>query len=216
MAFVNGIDVSDFQGTQIDWGNVKSSGYSLAITKATQSTDVTEQSFAYNIAGIRAAGMVAGAYHFLSWHTDPAAQAAYFLSVYTPQNGDLPPALDCEACDVDAPTAIAQIAGFLRAVEPHLGGARMLLYMSYSFPGDNLNGGSDFSGHPLWVAAYEDGDDVPVPPAWTAANVRMWQFSDGQIPQPQPPVGALGANVDRDRFVGDLNALHAFTLKNAG
>jgi lysozyme len=214
MAFVNGIDVSDFQGTQIDWGRVKNSGYSFAVTKATQSTDNVQQSFAHNIAGIRAAGMVAGAYHFLSWHTPPAAQAANFLSVYQPRNGDLPPALDCEACDVGPQAAIAQIAGFLQAVEPHLGGARMLLYMSFSFPDGNLNGGSDFSGHPLWVAAYNNDPAPPVPAAWNAGNVVMWQYSDGQIPQAQPAIDGLGVNVDRDRFVGDLDALHAFTLKN--
>ncbi len=214
MAFVNGIDVSDFQGTNIDWGQVKNSGYSFAISKATQSTDDVQQSFAHNMTGMRAAAMVAGAYHFLDWNASPAAQAAHFLSVYTPQNGDLPPALDCEACTVGPAAAIAQIAGFVQAVEPHLGGARMLLYMSYSFPDESLNGGSGFSGHPLWVAAYEGGDAVPVPPAWTAANVVMWQYSDGQIPQPQPAIGGLGVNIDRDRFVGDLTALHAFTLKN--
>ena len=218
-SFVNGIDVSDFQGNDIDWNLVKESGYSFAIAKATQGASDVQSSFAHNIEGIRAAGMVAGAYHFLSWEDDPAAQAANFLSVYTPRNGDLPPALDCEAvpAGMAGATCIAQISGFLQAVEPHLNGARMLLYMSYSFPAGYLNGGSDFGGHPLWVAAYNDDSyESNIPPTWIGKipGMVMWQYSDGSIPTTQPPIGGLGSSIDRDRFIGDLDALKAFALKN--
>lgn len=214
MPFVNGIDVSDFQGNAINWSSVKNAGYSFAIAKATEGTGNVQTSFAHNISGIRAAGMVAGAYHFLSWTSDPAAQAEHFLSVYTPKNGDLPPVLDCEACTVSPAAAIAQISGFLQAVEPRLAGARMILYMSFSFPTDHLNGGSGFSGHPLWVAAYNNDGQPPVPAAWTNDKVVLWQYSDGSIPQTQPPIAALGTSVDRNRFIGDLNALRAFTVRN--
>ena len=219
MDFVNGIDVSDFQGDDIDWNLVKDSGYSFAIAKATQGAGDVQTSFAHNIDGIRAAGMIAGAYHFLSWEDDPAAQAANFLSVYTPRNGDLPPALDCEAvpAGTSSDTCIAQISGFLEAVEPHLKGARMLLYMSYSFPSGYLNGGTDFGGHPLWVAAYNDDSyESNIPPAWAGKTpgMVMWQYSDGSIPTTQPPIAGLGSSIDRDRFIGDLDALKAFTLKN--
>ncbi len=205
MNFVNGVDVSDFQ-PNVDWAQVKSSGHSFGISKATQSTDNVQTTFAGNMSSMRANGMVAGAYHFLSWHTDPVAQAQHFLSVYKPQNGDLPPALDCEACDVSADAAIAQMAKFLQTVEPHLGGARMLLYMSYSFPSGNLNGGSDFSGHPLWVAAYNSDPTPPVPPPWQ--NVVMWQYTDAL------QVAGISGGVDGDRFVGTLADLKAFALKN--
>lgn len=219
MDFVNGIDVSDFQGNDIDWAQVKSSGYSFAIAKATEGTGNVQSSFAHNINGIRAAGMVAGAYHFLSWEDDPAAQAAHFLSVYTPRNGDIPPALDCEAvpAGMSNDAVIDQISGFLEAYEPHLGGARMLLYMSYSFPGENLNGGSDFGGHPIWIAAYNtDPFESNVPPEWVGKTpgMVMWQYSDGSIPSTQPPIEGLGTSIDRDRFNGDLEALKAFALKN--
>jgi len=219
MTFVNGIDVSDFQGNDIDWNLVKESGYSFAIAKATQGSGNVQSSFAHNISGIRAAGMIAGAYHFLSWTDDPAAQAANFLSVYTPRNGDIPPALDCEAVPggMSSEAVMAQISGFLQAVEPHLKGARMLLYMSYSFPGEYLNGGSGYAGHPLWVAAYNDDSyQSNIPPGWAGKTpgMVMWQYSDGSIPTTQPPIAGLGSSIDRDRFIGDLAALKAFTLKN--
>ena len=219
MAFVNGIDVSDFQGNNIDWGKVKASGYSFAIAKATEGTGNTQTSFAHNMSGIRAAGMIAGAYHFLSWQTDPAAQAAHFLSVYKPHKGDIPPTLDCEAvpAGMSSDACVKQVSAFLQAVEPHLGGAKMLLYMSFSFANDHLNGGTGFSGHPVWIAAYNtDTFESNVPPAWVGKTpgMVMWQFSDGSIPGPQPAIAGLGSSIDRDKFNGDINALKAFTLQN--
>ncbi len=207
MIHVNGIDVSAYQ-VGVDWSAVKAAGYSFGICKASEGVGETDDQFARNhVAEIRA-HMVAGAYHYLSWHSDPVAQARHFLSVYRPQNGDLPPTLDCEACDVDPDTAIAQISGFLRTVEPHLGGARMLLYMSYSFPGDHLRGGYGFAGHPLYVAAYSNDAAAPVPSAWRSS--MLWQYSDGQ--KKAAIAGVIG-NVDHDYFLGSIDDLHAFTLR---
>lgn len=204
MLFCDGIDVSDYQGA-IDWKAARASGLTFAIAKATQGTHNVQDTFASNLAGMRAAGLTAGAYHFLDWNVDPVAQAQHFLSVYRPQNGDLPPTLDCEACTVRSNDAIASIAAFLRTVEPHLGGARMLLYLSYSFPDDHLNGGSGFSGHPLWVAAYNSDPNPPVPAAW--AKATMWQWTD------HASVPGVSGPVDGDRFCGSIADLHAFTLR---
>jgi lysozyme len=204
MEFVHGVDVSDYQ-PGVSWAAVKASGYSFAIAKATQGVGNIQSTFAGNLSGIRAVGMIAGAYHFLDWNQDPVAQAKHFLSVYTPRAGDLPPTLDCEACTVDSAAAIAQVSGFIHEIEPHLNGARILLYMSYSFPQDSLEGGSGFSGHPLWVAAYNDAAEPPVPDAWTKATI--WQWSDAG------KVGGIEGSVDLDKFVGTLDELKAFALK---
>jgi lysozyme len=204
MDFVNGVDVSDYQGAP-SWAAVRASGYSFAIAKATQGTGNTQSTFAGNLAGIRAVGMTAGAYHFLDWNADPVAQANHFLSVYQPRPGDLPPTLDCEACTVDSVAAIAHVSGFISEVEKHLSGRRCLLYMSYSFPGDSLAGGSGFSGHDLWVAAYSNAAEPPVPAAWSKATI--WQYSQtGQV-------GGISGDVDLDRFVGTLDDLKAYVLK---
>lgn len=217
MDFVNGIDVSD-NNANIVWQRVHDAGYSFGICKASEGVGVSQTTFAPYMTAIRSAGMVAGAYHFFSWHSDPAAQARFFLSKYTPRNGDLPPTLDLEApsnqTGLSGSDAVQRVAAFLAVVEPHLAGHRMLLYMSFSFPGDALNGGSGFSGHPLWVAAYNHGAAPPVPPAFTAANVVMWQYSDGDVPKPPPQPAIDGTNgfIDRDRFVGNLAALKAFCL----
>jgi GH25 family lysozyme M1 (1,4-beta-N-acetylmuramidase) len=204
MEYVNGLDVSVYQG-RVTWSAVRSAGYSFAIARATEGALYQDPQFARNITGIRAAGMVAGAYHYLSWLTPAKPQAASFLRAYKPIDGDLPPMLDIEDCTVGAEEAIAQISAFLAEVEPHLNGAKMLLYMSLTFPDTFLAGGSDFSGHPLNVAAYNSDPEPTVPAAW--AKATMWQWSDkGRLP-------GISGNVDLDRFVGTLDELKAFTLK---
>ena len=203
MEFVHGVDVSDYQGN-VSWPGVHASGYSFAIAKATEGTGNVQSTFGGNIAAIRAVGMVAGAYHFLDWNEDPVAQAHHFLSVYTPKPGDLPPTLDCEACTVSSAAAVAQVSGFIDEVERHLSGRRMLLYFSYSFPADHLEGGSAFGGHDIWVAAYSSAAEPPVPDAWEKATI--WQWSE------TGSVGGISGDVDLDRFVGTLDDLKAFCL----
>ncbi len=205
MSFVNGVDVSAYQTNDVNWQAVKRAGYWFAIAKATEGTSYVDPTFARNLTKIRAAGLVAGAYHFFSWTSDPVQQAHSFLDAYKPIDGDLPPTLDVEACTVGSGDAIARISAFLYAVEPHLNGAKCLLYMSYSFPTDHLGGGSGFSGHPLWVAAYNDDPTPPVPDAWD--SVTIWQHAD------DGKVAGIPGNVDLNRFVGTLDDLKAFTLR---
>jgi lysozyme len=204
MNFVNGLDVSDYQ-ENVNWASVHAAGYSFAIAKATEGTGNTQETFAGNLAAIRAVGMVAGAYHFLDWNEDPIAQAHHFLSVYTPRKGDLPPTLDCEACTCDSAQAVSKVSAFIGEVEKHLSGRRMLLYFSASFPGDHLQGGSGFSGHPVWVAAYNND---PAPPTIAGVGqIKLWQYSESGH------VNGISGAVDLDRFVGTLSDLKAFALQ---
>lgn len=207
--FISGIDISDFQDVG-SFHAVQAGGFGFVVCKATQGTGNVQATFAGNRDRVRSIGLPFGAYHFLSWISDPAAQAAHFLSVYQPASGDLPPMLDCEACAVGPPAAIAQVSGFLQAVEPHLNGARMLLYMSFSFPTDHLNGGAMFAGHPLWVAAYNNdpfSSNIPAPWVGKSPGAKFWQFSD-DISVPGIPGG-----VDGDRFEGTADELNALKLQ---
>jgi lysozyme len=208
MNHVNGLDVSDYQN-DVDWATAHGAGYSFGISKATEGLGNAQATFPDNMHDMRAIGMIAGAYHYLHWLDDPRAQAAHFLSVYQPQKGDLPPTLDCEAvpAGVSPQMCIQQISTFLGAIEPHLFGKRMLLYFSASFPDDHLLGGSSFSGHPIWVAAYNN--DL-APPAFVALPlVKIWQWSDGAN---LPAIAGIHGNVDRNRFLGTLAELRTFCL----
>lgn len=209
---VQGLDLSDYQNVS-SFHELKDAGIGFVVCKATQGTGNVQDSFADYMSRARSVGMVAGAYHFLEWNVDPVAQAHHFLDVYDPRDGDLPPTLDCEACTVDSATAIIHIASWLRTVEAQLHGQRCLLYMSYSFPADHLAGGNGFSGHPLWIAAYESlekGFADVTPAAWSPERVKLWQFSDGAGLAPLP---GISNPVDRDVFNGSLDDLRAFTLQ---
>jgi lysozyme len=209
MEHVNGLDVSDYQGRP-SWPAVKASGYSFAFAKATQSTGNVQDTIATDLAGIRAAGMIAGAYHFFSFDTDPVQQAQHFLSIYEPRSGDLPPMLDLEYPDPNVAKlscgpddAVARIAAFLRTVEGKTK-HRCLLYMGYYFWQDALGRTDGFSGHPLWLAQYSAGTTPLVPGAWKSATI--WQYSESGA------IGGISCGVDLDRFLGSLDELRALTM----
>lgn len=198
---VNGIDVSTDQGA-IDWAQVHDAGYSWAVAKATEGVTYTDDSFATYYDGIKAAGMLRGAYHFLRLNDDPLEQANHFLSVYKPTSGDLPPMLDCEELPTPLPPAqaISAISKWLGVVEAATK-RHCLLYMPYSYWEDGLDGTDGFAGHPLWIA--HPGGAAIEPPVWPWT---FWQRSwTGTVP------GIIG-DVDLDYYRNDLDALKALCL----
>ena len=80
-----GVDVSDYQGTSINWTSVKGAGIVFAWTKATEGAAgqyVSQASFTINENSGKAAGVYMGAYHFCHPELNtPAAEASYFWSV---------------------------------------------------------------------------------------------------------------------------------------
>src|ERR1700728_5326112 len=67
---LQGVDVSHYDGT-VNWTQVKAAGISFAFAKATESDNDIDPTFATNWAGMKAAGVVRGAYHFF----DPSVSA---------------------------------------------------------------------------------------------------------------------------------------------
>jgi len=80
-----GVDVSDYQGTGINWSEVKSNGVTFAWTKATQGASgqyVSQASFTGNESRGKTAGLYMGAYHYCeTWQNAPATEESYFWSV---------------------------------------------------------------------------------------------------------------------------------------
>lgn len=191
---IPGIDVSDYQG-QVDWQAVAQSGVQFAFAKATEGTGFVCQTFPANWAGIRAAGLVRGAYHFAQPDANqPEAEADWFLSqVGTLLPGDLL-ALDLEAGsgDLTAWTLrwLARVAGQV--------GFLPLVYSGAWFLEPHFDANdATLSGHGLWLAAYSAV--LPSPPLnWPV--VAFWQYTDSAtIP------GVTGA-CDASFFNGD--AIH--------
>src|SRR5215475_13710322 len=88
ITLTQGIDISHWQGT-INWNQVAADpkGIKFAFMKATEDTNYTDPTFNDNLANSKAAGILAGPYHFCRLDTgsadpvaDAAAEANYFLS----------------------------------------------------------------------------------------------------------------------------------------
>lgn len=198
-ATVEGLDVSDYQGT-VNWASVKASGRSFAIARISDGTGSPDTSFATNWAAMKSEGFVRGAYQFFRASEDPTAQADLVASsVGTLGAGDLSPIADVEVLDGESgATLVANLATWISVVTAKTGRAPII----YSDPGfwNALPSTSQFAGNTLWVADW--GPTCPsTPTPWTSWS--LWQYSD------TGSVSGISGDVDLDRFDGTLAQLQA-------
>jgi lysozyme len=211
--FLSGIDVSHFQQV-VDWPSVASAGIAFAFAKATDGGTGVDAQFAANWAGMQAAGVVRGAYHFFRPATSAEAQADHFAQVVGAlAPGDLPPVLDLEetatstspeqwnGIDPDARTPL--VLTWLEQVEAALG-LKPLIYTRRGFIEQFFPDPEPLTSNLLWVAHYTPQPAPNLPPGWDAWS--FWQFSEsGQV-------NGIGGAVDLDRFNGTLDQLRAIGL----
>jgi GH25 family lysozyme M1 (1,4-beta-N-acetylmuramidase) len=204
---IRGIDVSGTWQGDIDWPAVAASGIRFAYCKATQRHNFRDSRYHRNMAGAKAAGIMAGPYHFYQWDVDPAAQAANFIAtVGTLMPGDLPPAMDIERPGDGAgpfvdtvPEAIRKMHVFIDAVEAATG--RKVVIYTYPYAWRTTVNTPEFGAQPLWLADYTPPLG-PFPAGWTTASV--WQTgTQGRVP-------GISTVVDTNEFNGDESMLRAF------
>lgn len=171
----HGIDVSHHQG-DVDWHAVKASGVTFVYAKATEGNDYLDPKFAENWEGIKAAGLVRGAYHFFHPNDSAETQARNFIATVKLEPGDLPPVLDIEVSDgVSRENIDREIQRWLEMVSEAYG-IRPIIYSDLSFIEENLHSG--FSIYPLWLAEYTDS--IPSAPGDWKEWV-FWQQSDQDV-----------------------------------
>ena len=90
---VRGVDVSAYQG-EIDWPVLAAEDLDFAFIKATEGSAHEDERFAANWEGARATDLLVGAYHFLSFESPGADQAAHMIDVVPAESGTLPPVVD--------------------------------------------------------------------------------------------------------------------------
>jgi GH25 family lysozyme M1 (1,4-beta-N-acetylmuramidase) len=149
------IDVSSYQGS-IDWTKVAKTRVG-GIAKASEGTSIRDPYRTSNIRGMRAASMIAGAYHFARpTETGAAEQVTSYLDAIA----NLPVqfhALDLE--DQDASRLGAHdidlwAREWCRAVQAARPGERVVLYSFTSFIEDTMDGAPlTLAEFPLWIAA---------------------------------------------------------------
>ena len=201
---LKGVDVSHYDGS-INWTKAKAAGITFAFAKATESDNDIDSTFATNWAGMKAAGVVRGAYHFFDPAVSATTQAAYVLkTVGTLEAGDLPIVLDFEQLDgVSESSAVAGAVTFLAAVTKSTG-KKAILYMSSDFLAGSYPALAPYT---LWVANY--GVSCPgMPSEWPTWS--FWQNSDSGS------VSGIPSAVDLDFFNGTLSALTALTGGSGG
>ena len=188
-----GIDVASYQGYP-DWHAVAASGIEFAITKATEDTGYVNPTFAHNWAGIKAAGIIRGVYHFARPGVrDAVAEADYCLDVVD-SFGDFEPG-DLFALDLESGSGeLGQwTLDFLRHAELRCG-FKPLVYTGAWFSGPhNLGAYPEIGQYGLWLAAYQS--EMPAPPApWD--TIAFWQYSSsGRVP-------GIDGDVDMNVFNG--------------
>ncbi len=208
---VFGVDVASYQhpnGAAINWNSVKASGAAFAFVKMSEGTSYVNPYGKGDLAGARAAGLRASAYHFarprlpLSTATSDAQRfAAQVGNVKTA--GALPPVLDIEANGgLSAANVTAWTKTFLTALEQATGRVPMI-YSGPWFWNGYMGNPSGFSRYPVWIADYNPGATGP--------NLfgdfgysTVWQYTDGAR------VSGINGAVDGNYFHGSRTQLDTF------
>jgi GH25 family lysozyme M1 (1,4-beta-N-acetylmuramidase) len=209
-----GIDVSIFQGNDIDWQAVKNADISFAFVKATEGATWVDDTFAINWQRMKQAGIIRGAYHFFRPLKTPQEQVDNFLTTVKNvlEPGDLPPVLDVEPFPdnvraqweaLNLNQRIDRVEQWLQLVERETG-SKPIIYTNPSFWHEFMDDTQVFTNYPLWIAHYTNAPQPFVPARnWGGNGYTIWQYTQtGTVP-------GVSGNVDRNRFNGSFEKLVA-------
>jgi GH25 family lysozyme M1 (1,4-beta-N-acetylmuramidase) len=207
---MNPVVLDIFHGDEVtDWDKVCGAGIRGVILKASQGYQARDPTFHERREAAQKAGLLVGAYHFLT-SNDVVAQVDNFLGAVGDTVGLLL-ALDYE--DNKAATAsLEQAKHFLQLVYERTG-QRPVLY-SGDLIKSQLQGPDPFlNSHRLWLCEY--GPRAKLPPGWD--SYWLWQYTgDGIGPKPNTLPGVATKGIDLNVFGGaDLAAEWAPTLTAA-
>ena len=169
---VFGVDVSSYQGA-VDWPVLADKGVDFAFIKATEGSTLRDGRFADNWTGAQAAGVRAGAYHFLSYDTPGETQADNFIDLVPVTEGALPPVVDIEFYGdyLEQPPEKEHVRSILdpllERLEAHYG-VKPILYVTYRSYYLYLAGGG-YGEYPILCSS---PTVFPLVPGWD-----FWQYS---------------------------------------
>ncbi len=200
---MDGFDYSAWQG-DIDWNQIKKDGkVKFAFGKATEGIDSVDSNFVKNHDAAKAAGIPVGAYHFFHFGQDPVEQAKHFLSTIAGREGQLLPMVDVESGGqdgvTDLATLISALSAFIVEVEKTLHGKKCIIYCDYGDWNGFMQGTDAFSGHPFFVAEYNNDKEPTLPSGFKKFD--LWQHADNE------QIDGIHGNVDADSLNGDSLAL---------
>ena len=191
---LKGIDISHYQ-VVTDWTAV-GKAVDFCFVKASQGL-VVDPMYASHRSRAEAAGLVAGAYHFLNRAESAAAQAHTFLAAAFPLD-HLVLAVDVEYRQKDKtnPT-YAQVLDFIGIVADATN-KQPVVYTNVGWWTVDLGNAPWPRGCPLWVARWGSSYGT-MPAGWPAPS--FWQYTDHET------VPGIKGGVDGDRFYGSISDL---------
>lgn len=201
----SGIDLSKFQGTEIDLLQANKDSLSFVICKATEGITYTDPQFQNNWTMIPKQGFIRGAYHFYRTADDPTKQAENFIQAISDiASTDLPPIVDFEGAGIDTSQSVETIQKdlmtFLEIVNTKLN-RKVMIYTDHPTGNKYLNNPT-FSNYALWIAWYPKTEAPEIPVAWKNESWTFWQKSSSYQIDHQKN--------DFDIFKGDQEALEEF------
>ena len=218
-----GIDVSDYQGPNVNWVSVKNSGISFAWAKATEGYFSDQTNFTTYATNAKAAGVLFGAYHYArpDLHTGTVGaqtEAAHLWNVasnYMKSDGYyLQPILDIEVnltntAPAYTKTTLSQwvndFCNHLVALAAASGlTIKPVVYSYVSYSSTWLD--TTVTNWPLWMAQYPTSPNpqTGVPSGtspWPAGSWKVWQYSD------TGSVSGIPGACDLDVFNGTATGL---------
>lgn len=192
---VQGIDVSRHQGA-IDWDATRRGGTRFVFMKATEGKDHMDPNFYANWRGARDAGIPRAAYHFMTWCSTAAEQAAWFRQIVPNDPDALPPVLDLEwnnhsSCKnrFGRADVLEKVRVMLAAMEAHTG-KLPIIYTDMTFHRDILEG--EYFDNPFWLRS------VAAEPRerYNGRVFTFWQYTQ------TGRVAGVRGDVDRNVFYG--------------
>lgn len=199
---VDGVDLSNWQGGEVNFVQIKQAGKLFVFVKASEGATVVDPDHARNVQQARAAGLAVGSYHFYESDDTPQAQFRNFSAQLRLQRGDLPPVVDIEQLSKGDTQALAPaLEEFLGLLEQQVG-VKPILYSGEHFANEYL---SVFADYPLWLAEYNSSASPQLPKGWT--RWTFWQHSQNGR------VAGVPGTVDLNRFNGGPAQLQALTVR---
>lgn len=205
-----GVDVSEFQGRP-DWRSAHAAGVVFAFARVSFGTTKTDNSYAYNVQAIPAAGIVPGAYHFLTSTSSVVTQADHFVRLADPKA--------IHAVDVEQNAAL-DVTGWVRRYRQHYPRKPLLLYTGRDLWRRSVGGLNGAAIGKLWLAGFQPNRYV----LGSGTLAQLWAkvgSADGALPwggwsswsfmqfSDQTKVPGISGGCDGDAFNGTLAELQA-------
>lgn len=173
-----GLDVSYWNGTQIDWNKIANAGYTFVYIKAGEGLSRIEPNALAQANGAKAAGLKIGYYMFAHPGESAAVPEADFfnslLSNLPP--ADLLPVLDLEVnkMNLNLEQMTTWANDFYHQMQTY--GKETVLYTYTSFYNSFIKG-KELTIPKLWLASYSTYPILPI----GRTDAQMWQYTQKGI-----------------------------------